>query len=482
MIYRRLNWLKTQMEILIMFVVDSALIAGIFQLSKLIRTDVLTVIYSGFPVDPPFRNNAYVALVFSIWIVLFCYEGLYTKRFSYWDEIRALWKVAFFSTMGIFTIASIGKINNEISRTVVIVMGIIAIIFFPLMRMMCKKILRRFGLLKRRVLILGAGSTGNLIARALMREPNYGYEIIGFVDDDPEKCGKRIEGIKIHKGMDKALKYINRCNIEDIFIAMPGVGKERLQELINDLQHKVENILFVPDVFGIAVLGTSLQHFFHEGVFVFGMKNNLSNPVNLVLKKCFDMAVSLLLLPLFLLAMLFFIVFIKLDSRGVAFFSQERIGKHGKTFKCFKFRTMYANAEEKLTDLLETDSEAKKEWEKYRKLRNDPRITRAGKLLRNTSLDELPQIINVLKGEMSLVGPRPVTQEEIDTYYKNDAKLCFSVAPGITGLWQASGRSNNSYDYRIFLDSWYVRNWNLWLDIVILFKTVRVVIRREGAW
>ena len=143
---------------------------------------------------------------------------------------------------------------------------------------------------------------------------------------------------------------------------------------------------------------------------------------------------------------------------------------------------MYRDAEERLAGLLERNPEAQKKWETHWKLDDDPRVTRIGKFLRTTSLDELPQIFNVLRGEMSLVGPRPVTQEEIDKYYKDRADLCFSVLPGITGLWQVSGRSNTSYEYRITLDSWYVRNWNLWLDIVILFKTLRIVIKREGAY
>ncbi len=153
--------------------------------------------------------------------------------------------------------------------------------------MTLKKLLRSSGLLKRRVLVLGAGKTGRLIVNALVREPNYGYEVIGFVDDDPAKVGKKIEGVKIHKGVDKAVNYINRCHIEDLFIAMPGAGKERLQGLINNLQHKVENILFVPDVFGIAVLGTSLQHFFQEEAFAFEMKNNLSRSAQYFYQKSF---------------------------------------------------------------------------------------------------------------------------------------------------------------------------------------------------
>jgi undecaprenyl-phosphate galactose phosphotransferase len=143
---------------------------------------------------------------------------------------------------------------------------------------------------------------------------------------------------------------------------------------------------------------------------------------------------------------------------------------------------MYNDAEERINELLVNNPEANSEWDNHFKLKHDPRITKVGSFLRKTSLDELPQLYNVFKGEMSLVGPRPVTRQEIDEYYKDAAKICFSVPPGITGLWQVSGRSNTSYEKRIALDSWYVRNWNLWLDIVILLKTIRIVIRKEGAF
>ncbi|WP_297434795.1 sugar transferase, partial [Sulfurimonas sp.] len=158
------------------------------------------------------------------------------------------------------------------------------------------------------------------------------------------------------------------------------------------------------------------------------------------------------------------------------------IGKDGKVIPTLKFRSMYSDAAARLEKLLEEDEEVKAEWEKNFKLIEDPRVTKIGALLRKISLDELPQIFNVLKGEMNFVGPRPVIQQEIDQYYKEDAKYYFMVKPGITGLWQVSGRSDTDYDYRVKTDKWYVMNWSLWLDIVILFKTVKVVLFREGAY
>ncbi len=183
-----------------------------------------------------------------------------------------------------------------------------------------------------------------------------------------------------------------------------------------------------------------------------------------------------LLSPLFL-----FLIYKVRQDGGPAFYSQKRLGKNGVLFKCWKFRSMVPNAGEVLQELLEQDPAARKEWEETYKLKNDPRITKIGHLLRKTSLDEIPQFFNVLKGDMGLVGPRPIVEDEIK-FYKEKIKDYYAVKPGITGLWQVSGRNDVSYEQRVSLDSQYVRDCSIWTDIVILFKTVLVVLRREGAY
>ena len=173
---------------------------------------------------------------------------------------------------------------------------------------------------------------------------------------------------------------------------------------------------------------------------------------------------------------------IKKEDPGPVFFAHERIGKDGKPFPCYKFRSMVTNSQEMLQKYLAENPAAKEEWEREFKLKNDPRVTPIGKVLRRTSLDELPQIFNVLRGEMSLVGPRPVIQEELDKYYGETAKLYCTVKPGITGLWQVSGRSDTTYDERVALDASYIENRSLWGDIVILWKTIAVVALKKGAY
>ena len=210
-------------------------------------------------------------------------------------------------------------------------------------------------------------------------------------------------------------------------------------------------------------------------------KNRLKSKSRLIFQQIFNYSLAILLLPVLLPVIGILSFLIKRESPGPVFFAHNRIGKNGKIIPTLKFRSMFVDAKERLEKLLE-DDEIRKEWETNFKLKEDPRVTKIGAILRKTSLDELPQIFNVLKGEMNFVGPRPVIQKEIDQYYKEDAEYYFMVKPGITGLWQVSGRSDTDYDFRVSIDKWYVRNWSLWLDIVILFKTVKVVALREGAY
>jgi undecaprenyl-phosphate galactose phosphotransferase len=472
--------MKKGLDILVLLIVDLLTLAISLQLSILIRKNLLPP-FIGFP-EYLGKGISTYWWVFPIWISFFAYEGLLTKRFPFWDEVKQLWKVIFFSTVAVFSILFLGKMGEIYSRTVIVLMGIISFFVFPAMRINAKRLFMSLGLLRSKVLIIGVGKRSNLVAKALKEEHNLGYKVVGFLDDDPGKAGTLIEGVKVHKGIDRAERYIGRGGISTVVIAIPGASRERLYEIINRLQHKSENILFIPDMLGIAVLGTKLQHFFREQAFALELQNNLAKPFNIFLKKCFDVTVGSLSLLLLSVPIALLCLLIRLDSPGPSIFSQERIGRRGKPFKCYKFRSMFQDAEEKLQELIYTNENMRREWEQIYKIKEDPRITRIGKFLRMTSLDELPQLINVLKGEMSLVGPRPVTQDEIVKYYKDTAELYFSVFPGITGLWQVSGRSDTSYDYRIALDSWYVRNWNLWLDVVILLKTVKVVLKREGAW
>ena len=201
-----------------------------------------------------------------------------------------------------------------------------------------------------------------------------------------------------------------------------------------------------------------------------------------VVKTAFDYILTLVG-AVFIIPLFFYIAYrIKKEDPGPVFFAHTRIGKDGKPFPCYKFRSMVVNSQEMLQKYLVKNPAAREEWERDFKLKDDPRVTPIGKFLRSTSLDELPQIFNVLRGEMSLVGPRPVIQEELDKYYGETAKLYCTVKPGITGLWQVSGRSDIRYDERVALDATYIKYRSMWGDIVILWKTIGVVLMKKGAY
>ncbi|MGN6527472.1 MAG: sugar transferase [Burkholderiaceae bacterium] len=205
------------------------------------------------------------------------------------------------------------------------------------------------------------------------------------------------------------------------------------------------------------------------------------HPLEHALKRIFDLASVVVILALFGWLMVIIALLIRMNGRSVIF-GHERVGRGGRTFQCYKFRSMVPNSQQVLQELLERDPQARIEWERDFKLKDDPRITRIGRFIRKTSLDELPQLWNVVKGEMSIVGPRPVVQEEFDLYYGQAREHYLSVPPGLTGLWQVSGRNDLGYEQRVELDKRYVESWNVFSDFMIVMRTVKVMVVRRGAY
>jgi undecaprenyl-phosphate galactose phosphotransferase len=375
---------------------------------------------------------------------------------------------------------------GNISRGMLFFLWLYLILFLPLFRFWGKKFLYKIGLWKESVLIIGAGDKAITTIRGLANEEHLGYSVIGLLDNDRNKIGKFItvknKKYKIYGAIKNFDKFVNILGIETVFIALPNESQEELSEMLSEVYQLVKRVIIVPDIKGIAIFNSELHYLFMEKLFMIKVHNNLNSLTNIILKRIFDLVFSIIgfiIISPFFLAIS---IMIKLTSPGPVIFSHKRVGLAGKEFNTFKFRTMYADAEERLEKILAVDPKAKKEWETNFKLKNDPRVTSIGRFLRQTSLDELPQIFNIIRGEMSLVGPRPVVVEEITKYYGPFKEYYFSVLPGLIGLWQVSGRSNTDYDFRVQTDVWYVQNWSLWLDIIIMFKSVRVVLGREGAY
>lgn len=417
----------------------------------------------------------------SIFIFFLFYEGLYDRNLPFWDETRSIVKSISLSSVTSMSIVTLGKMGDEVSRIVLLGLWFSSLFTFPLFRLQGKRLLFSFSVFKDPAIIIGAGNAGKLVLAGLKREKHMGFDIVGFLDDNETIIGKSINGVKV---LGKIADYPNITKnkfIKTAILAIPTLPSDRLSALTTFIQSKTPNTMIIPDLKGIAILNTELFHLFTEEIFLMNIRNNLKSATNRLIKTTFDLLMSIILIPFILPLLIIISIIIKLETKGPAIYTHERIGKNGKIFKCYKFRTMYKDAEERLRRLLESSEEFKAEWENNWKLKDDPRVTRIGRFLRKTSLDELPQILNVIKQEMSLVGPRPYLLREKENIIESMSIIC-SARPGITGLWQVSGRSNTDYKNRIKLDSWYVINWSLWLDVVILLKTIKVVLKAEGAY
>lgn len=418
-----------------------------------------------------------------IFIVLLYIQGFYTKVRGVVDDLEISFKTLLIYTALItFYLAAVRK-ASAFSRMLLVLHPLVLILIFPVSRYFFKKYLHQLGLWQDNVIILGAGETGKLVAKSLKRHMGIGLKPLCFLDDDPKKINKIIEGIPVKGNIQQLPSVIknfkNNKAINSVIVAIPGASKELLNKIVSFAEEHIKNIYIVPDLFGLRIL--KMDRLALDEVPVLKLYNAFQNPANVFIKRAMDLVLStlalILLSPLFLLIA----IAIKLDDpKGPVFFKQWRIGKNGKKFRILKFRTMFKDAEERLLELLKKDPKLREEFEKYKKLKNDPRITRIGKILRKYSLDELPQLINVLLGQMSLVGPRPLIEYEMKSVREPYELL--KISPGLTGYWQISGRSDVDFETRIRMELFYVRNWSIWLDIYILIETIPAVLKTKGAY
>ena len=330
------------------------------------------------------------------------------------------------------------------------------------------------------VLFVGAGETAAELVKTLEAQGGCGMKVIGFIADTP--MAVRLRGrYRLLGHMEHLERVLHLTGVQHVIVTATGLPAAEQVHIINRIQPYVKNVIFVPDLLGAPVSNMDIDGLLDNSLMLLRFRNNLAHWYNRALKRVFDLVLSLLGLIVVLPVTLVIAVLIRMDGPGPIFFAHRRIGQGGREFPCYKFRSMVPDAENVLKDYLAAHPEARKEWERDFKLKDDPRITHIGAFLRKTSLDELPQFFNVLKGDMSLVGPRPIIAAEIPKYGEYFADFCL-VPPGITGMWQVNGRSDTTYEERVQMDTWYVRNWSVWIDIIYLFKTVAVVLERKGAY
>jgi len=326
--------------------------------------------------------------------------------------------------------------------------------------------------------IYGSGKTGKLVTDCLLGSIRTGYAPVLILDDNP-LGDDEYKGIPIIHDTSTGPEIVKRYNIKMAIVALPSLDSKKLKHLQNVSVRAFRYNVIIPNFYNISSIWMSVRDF--NGILGIDTSNKLKMPFNLFIKRLMDICIVILggiiILPILLIIGLI----IKIDSPGSILYKHERLGINGKRFYAYKFRTMVTDADTKLHNLLETDPKLKKEWEEKQKLLKDPRITAIGKFLRRTSIDEFPQLINIIRGEMSFVGPRPIVDGEIEKYGE-DYNRVFSVKPGLTGLWQVSGRSDSNYLDRVAYDIYYQQSWSVWLDLWIIFKTFGVVIIGKGAY
>jgi Undecaprenyl-phosphate galactose phosphotransferase WbaP len=345
-------------------------------------------------------------------------------------------------------------------------------------RTVMHKILRAVKMGGIPAVIYGSGDTGRLLIDRLLANRKSGYEPALILDNDPSGSDE-YRGIPVIHDTSLGPEIVRRFKIKMAIVAMPELGDRELKKILNFSVSAFRYSVLIPNLFSVTNIWMSVRDF--DGVLGFVASHRLKMFWNLGIKRVMDLSLviigGIILMPLFLLIA----ILVKLSSPGPVIYGHPRLGQNGKPFRAYKFRSMISGADQLLEKLLESDEKIRREWESSHKLKDDPRVTKIGKILRQTSFDEFPQLINILKGEMSLVGPRPIVEAEVEKYGEDFGRI-FSVKPGLTGLWQVSGRSDTDYAERISFDTYYLQSWSMWLDIWVLLKTVSVVFRGKGAY
>jgi|FLYN01.1.fsa_nt_gi exopolysaccharide biosynthesis polyprenyl glycosylphosphotransferase len=433
--------------------------------------------------DAPFYS-LYVYLLIPLWIVLFAMFRLYDPSvlFGGLQEYMSVFNAC---TAGIMLLVLVSFLDTklQIARGWLLLAWLLTIFLVMLERFTFRRViygLRSKGRFMTPTYIVGANSEGVAIAEQLASVPMAGINIIGFLDDHRSVGAEVLPGLIVHGPTSRAEELVERFGIERLIVATSGVQRENLLDLFRRfVNSETVSVWMSSGMYEILTTGVRMQDV--GSVPLVSVNRVRLTGANVVMKALLDYFGALVLLVVLSPLFLAIIIMMKRTDPGPIIYRRRVVGVGGKEFDAFKFRTMVVNSQQVLEELMARDPEARAEYQQYYKLKNDPRITRIGHFLRKTSLDELPQLINVLRGEMSLVGPRMITMEEVQRYGQWGLNL-HTVKPGITGLWQTSGRSELTYEERVRLDMRYIRNYSIWLDVQILLQTIPAVILSKGAY
>jgi Undecaprenyl-phosphate galactose phosphotransferase WbaP len=471
----------------LLFIADVAALVGAFVFS--VGTPNIAALAGAPPrlaiwLSQPTSSHLLLYIVSMTFVLLsFCGQGLYSRRLPFWEELAQYIKRIGYGAAFEFALLYFLS-ESAVAHATVIFTWLLALLAGATLRAMTRKLLSLLPWWYRPVIIVGAGDNAFAAYDALRQDDSLGYRVTAFVsDDDGARPIDKVLDLKIPIfRLAEAGPFLARAGrTVQIVLALDSLeGKDRL---FRKLLATRPRVLIAPPLRGFPVQGMEVLPLFGGDVHLMGVRNNLSRLPARFIKRFVDVLVATFLL-ITLFAPVFLVVWLQIrrEDRGPILFRHRRVGRFGREIQVLKFRTMILDAEAQL----ERWSKERPDlwaafWRGGSKLKNDPRILTAGHWLRSTSLDEIPQLINVLLGEMSLVGPRPIVAKEVPIYGP-ELELYKQVRPGLTGLWQVSGRSQMTFPQRSNLDAWYVRNWSIWYDVVILIRTPWALITRSGAY
>lgn len=383
-------------------------------------------------------------------------------------------------TLGFFALWSATFLLRDLSNSrLVYVLGyLLAALFVPVSRAVTRSIFASHGWWGCNAAIIGYGATGRAIHKSLRKQPGFGLKPVLILDDDPLKLSDISANIQAGP-LSLSLELTRHHCISYGILCMPSVSREKLLDIVNRYEHCFGRLIVIPNLIGMTSLGICAREV--GGVIGLEVTRSLLRPSARVAKRLLDVVLTVLFSPFIAIVIAVAALLVKLEDKGPAFYASPRIGRGGRIFRTWKLRSMMQNGDTVLQDYLAANPTEAERWRIHQKVHKDPRITRIGQILRMTSIDELPQLWNVLIGDMSIVGPRPVLENQIPMYGP-DFEWYKQVRPGITGLWQISGRNHLSFADRVMLDKYVVQNWSVWLDLYILGCTANVVLNAEGAY
>lgn len=391
------------------------------------------------------------------------------------EELRRVTLLLVFVYFSLAVVLFFSKQAEYASRLTYFGALVVSLAVVPFVRTLVRRWLVKQGLWGVPAVVYGAGDSGRHVIEILNTERGLGYEVVAVFDDNVNRWGSEVEGVRIAGGT-----RLVRRDAPVAFLAMPSLTRERLVELMDGPLSHYNKVVIIPNL--LAVPSLWVRPCDIGGLLGLEMTSNLLSPVARMVKRTLDFGLTFFTAPIWVPIIAVAALGVWLEDRHNPFYKQARAGINGIDFEAWKLRTMVPDAEQVLTKHLAADPELQREWDTFHKLRDDPRVTRLGRLLRRLSVDELPQLFNVLRGDMSLVGPRPLPDYHVEELDPAVVKLRERVRPGVTGMWQVSGRSAVGTAGMERFDGYYVRNWSVWLDTVILVRTIKAVIRGSGAY